>query len=388
MRGTNYYDSDEEYGLPSAGLFDGPPYYPSYGSVQVDLPRGPVHVSQGQLLSIFPGIASRMRGSARLDGYILATEIARRLSKPRGIDFNRVVEVLAYAFQALLESEQGYRDFLSCIGNILQGELVRDVRYPSYARGLFRSHSMFAILATLAKLTGSSYLASALARFLYSHQAKIISCENEKHITSWGLSVMDLQNLADEVEAANCFIALVPRLEDIRNSWRWRRYYDQRLFHLVQILESFLGGWGVRGRRPIRPLIYGVPRANTMPPPIIHRPPPLILPPPMPLSTYAPSPPMELALPNPYVQPALEEHLDHLGRNQAEIQNNQLQLMDNQEDLHHGQNCIENHLSHHDHRLARQDHHIVNQDRRLEDQEYRQDYLENKIEDLAQQLQY
>lgn len=377
---NSYYDSDEDYGYPSSSVFDVPQYYPSYGNIKVTLPRGSVRISQNHLLSVFPGFDSRLRYGT-LDGYRLSDELARRLHKSRGIDYSRVTEGLAIAFRALRESEQGYHDFRNAINSCLRGALDNDGPYPNQSRGLFRSRSLFVIFSTLAKLAGSYVLASAVSRFLCSHQSKIISCEDQKHIASWGLSVMDLQNLVHPEEAEHCFRALANRLEDVRNSWRWRRYYDQRLFHLVQILESFYGGWAFRGRRPVRPVMYGAPRATTMPPPIIHRPPPLLLPPPMPLSTYAPSPPMELALTNPYASPVLEEVVDNIASNQAGLHNDQLQLYDNQRDLRDSQNLIRNHQGHQDYLLDHQDH-------RLNNQEHRQDYLENKIEDLEQKLQY
>jgi hypothetical protein len=234
---------------------------------------------------------------------------------------------------------------------------------------------LFAIFATLAKFMMSQALASALAHFLHSHQSKIMACEHEKHIASWGLSFMDIESMVHPMEATNCFRALAHRLEDIRDSLRWRRYYDQRLFRLVQILESFVGDWGFRGRRPIRPLLCDMPRANTMPAPILHRPPPLMLPPPMPLVPYTPSPPMDVALPAPYVNPALEEQVDilsmevdNLGSHQADLHDGQLQLADNQMDLREGQMHLDHRVNHMEHNQRH-----VNED------------LYNKIEDLAQQ---
>jgi hypothetical protein len=167
-----FYDSDDDYGYLSPGIFDGPPYYPPYGRIRVTLPRGSRHLASGHLLKILPGLSSRIRRNGVIDGIRLAEEISRRL-KSRGVDFYRVSDGLPHVFRAVQESENGFNDFGCMIVSTLQGSLRKDSMGPSHSRGLAHSRSLFAIFANLAKITGSIALGSALSHFLDAYQSRI-----------------------------------------------------------------------------------------------------------------------------------------------------------------------------------------------------------------------
>lgn len=284
----------------------------------------------------------------------LARDYARRLSS-RKVDPATVHAIIAELFGALGRSSGDVRLFQGLLSQHLTDTLNSDV-YHGRPHNLFPSRRKFIVLAFFAKATRSRELATTLAQFFLANQHTIVGkayvldgCEHAKYLGAWGLAFLDIKDLLTPIELSGCLESLARRLPEIIDSRDHIRYRDNRWHDLIRMMEALTPiiedypyldvNWNPRGRKR-RPLMYDVPRASSMPAPMVRhqpiyplRPPPHLIAPvgPYGYGRYSPVPSLDMMPvggygeddPINFVQEEIEDlsvRQEHLGVRQEHLE--------------------------------------------------------------------
>jgi hypothetical protein len=335
---------------PDAIFTDVPTYFHQDDVIRIILPDKIIWISRSQIRNFCPRLIEYI-DNGDINVLSLASKFARKLHRVSRIDRDFALIGLKFLFTTLWNTQGQVKLFLSQIRQKLERTVDQDFN-SGQAMGMLRCRRWFGIFAFFAKTMISLDLASELAKFFMDYHPTIMGTESHNYLIAWGLYFMDLKPLLEPYQARCCFRALAERLDDIRDYVHHGRCRDNRWRELIRIMEEIIAeeaGLGfvdvdysmpIRGRRPVRPVMYDVPRAITMPPPVVHRQ-HYLLAPAAPRSSYSRSPSTELVPRGSYFgDPLAQQVAAEMTMGQDHLYHNQRQLLHNQDNLKHDQRLL------------------------------------------------
>lgn len=309
---------------PSPGVFELSSYFPPNGSIRVQTTTDEFPVHHSHAIRLFPRLDVFMQYDT-INVMMVAGDFDRHFKDYSYMEQSRIYRCLSDLFRDLRKSHDDTRYFKDLVMLRLENSLRVHHGYWSQRDGLSEARRRFVVLTYFAYKTRSSRLASVLAQFFIENQDYILPGEHPEYLGAWCLAYMTMRNLLHTDESDGILKALSRRFSDICATTRY--FMDHRWGQFLRLMEDSLsihGGtrylddrWASRGRRTTRPLLQwdDIPRARTMPPPIVP------ISPYLPPLRYSPSPSMELALRPPSTSYTDNEYINLIASNQLELIN-------------------------------------------------------------------
>ncbi|KAF2010383.1 hypothetical protein BU24DRAFT_57443 [Aaosphaeria arxii CBS 175.79] len=254
------------------GLLDIPPPIPHYSipldRIEIFTHEGPPILAYRRPLEHhFPGL----RHDINTHRWLGTMDLSRRLYPYLGrwnISQRSISQALRSLFNHFKRSDcTDY--FHDSIYKSLSALLHEDMVAPAYAdRSIQRCRRQFIALAFFAQLTQSSYLASALGRFISRRYRELFDHERTMYIDQWATALMAIQDLHYMPDISRYMDLFMKRgYNNVIPSFAGPRIYDSPPWDLGEPMRHHVPFGFDRGRSRGSMIGYGLPpRALTLSP--------------------------------------------------------------------------------------------------------------------------